>query len=131
TNGGSGGTDTGGSSASGSGGTNSGGTSSGGSDSGGTDSGGSTSTSTNGTAGAPGCSDNEECIEEKFGEPAICREGECVELLTSECPAVLGEGSGLANLKQPMPLIFGAYSSMDPVVPKESAPATNYEFAIN
>jgi len=91
-------------------------------------------TSTTGAAGgggAPGCQDNDECIEEKYG-PAICRDGECIALATDECPVVLGTGEDFKNLKSPKePFIFGAYSILGTTVAENTAPIANYDFAIN
>src|SRR6187399_1780847 len=63
-----------------------------------------TSTSTTGTAGAgglPGCQTNDECIEENYDNPAICRDGECIPLNTDTCPIVLGAGSNNENVRSP------------------------------
>lgn len=120
------------------GGTGSGGTSStdvGGSNNGGTSSTTNTSNnSTTGTAGAggmPECSDNEDCIDQNKGNPAICRDSTCIPLADETvCPVVLGAGDDLEFLKNYDPIIIGAYSYINPLVPEESAPTANYRLAI-
>lgn len=91
-------------------------------------------TSTTGTAGSggePECTENDDCIAE-LGNPAICRNEECVDLFSDECPLVLGAGDNYEYLKSPnAPLIFGAYSFMGEVVPEDTYIAANYEFALD
>jgi hypothetical protein len=83
-----------------------------------------------GGAGAPGCIENDECID-KLGNPAICRDEACIDLYTDECPIVLGTGNNHANLKSPrIPLIFGAYAGMGATIPENTAITANYAFAI-
>ncbi len=54
----------------------------------------------------PSCESNAECIDEHFGQPFVCRGGECIKLTTEECPLVVGAG----NLRAQAPIIFGAYA---------------------
>lgn len=87
-----------------------------------------------GGAGPVGeCETNTECIEKNFNQPFLCREGECVSLKAgNDCPVVLGTGDGNAYLRsQPEPIIFGAYSYVDPAAPSFSRPTLNYELAID
>jgi len=44
---------------------------------------------------------------------------------------VLGAGQDLENLRKPSPIIFGAYSYVDPTAPRLSVPTLNYELAID
>ncbi len=90
-----------------------------------------TSNSSGGSAGAPGCSDNAECIDELNGNPAICRDGECIDLLNDECPLVVGAGDNLKYLKKPAPILIGAYSYVNPQIPGQSVPTFNYELALD
>ena len=62
-----------------------------------------------GEAGQPGvaeCATNAECIDRNFGQPFVCAAGKCLDLLTKECPLVVGA----QNLRVPEPVIFGAYA---------------------
>lgn len=62
-----------------------------------------------GAAGAPTaaeCSTNAECIDENFGQPFVCQAGQCVSLLTKQCPLVVGA----QNLRAAEPIVFGAYA---------------------
>jgi len=62
-----------------------------------------------GAAGTPGvaeCADNGDCIDANFGQPFVCQAGQCVSLLTDECPLVVGA----QNLRAAEPIIFGAYA---------------------
>lgn len=56
-----------------------------------------------------GCTSNAQCIAENFDRPFICRDGECIDLYSDECPVVLQP----ENLKVPEPIIIGAYSAID------------------
>ncbi len=88
-----------------------------------------------GAAGASSgseCEGNGECIDKNFGNPYICRQGECVSLtVPGECPIVLGAGENSTYLRKPDPLLFGAYSLVDPSAPRLSVPTLNYELAID
>src|SRR5690606_13123552 len=65
----------------------------------------SSTTGTAGAGGAPECLKNDDCIAE-LGNPAICRDEECIDLYSEECPIVLGTGNGNEYLKSPkVPLI--------------------------
>ena len=62
-----------------------------------------------GAAGAPPsaeCTTNAECIDANFGQPFVCQAGQCVGLLTKECPLVVGA----QNLRAAEPIVFGAYA---------------------
>jgi hypothetical protein len=59
-----------------------------------------------GAASTAECASNGECIDSHFGQPFICQEGNCVSLVTAECPLVIGE----QNLRALEPIIFGAYA---------------------
>ncbi len=87
-----------------------------------------------GQGGAPltaECETNSDCIDDNFGSPFICRDGECIALtIPGECPIVLGAGQDSENLRKPEPFIFGAYSYVDPTAPRLSVPTLNYELAI-
>jgi hypothetical protein len=90
---------------------------------------------TGGMGGGDGvCTSNSECIDapENFGEPAVCREGSCFPLkIGTECPWVLGVGSDLDNLRQPDPIIIGAYAPIDLGAATKSPYVANYELAID
>lgn len=60
-------------------------------------------------AGPTGCTSNAQCIADNLDRPYICRDGECIELTSNECPFVLQP----ENLKVPEPIIIGAYSAID------------------
>lgn len=106
-------------------------TSTGGSDGSGGSSGSGANTS-GGASGAPGCTTHMECVEREFGSPYLCRNGSCQSLtLAGECPVVLGLGVDNENLRKPDPIVFGAYSHVDPVAPRLSVPTLNYELAID
>lgn len=80
----------------------------------------------------PECTSNGECIDKNNGSPFLCRDEKCVALtIAGECPIVLGAGQNSENLRKPEPIIFGAYSMVDPTVPRLSAPTLNYELAID
>lgn len=62
-----------------------------------------------GAAGVPStaeCATNADCIDKNFGQPFVCQAGECVSLLTKECPLVVGA----QNLRAAEPIVFGAYA---------------------
>ncbi len=84
-------------------------------------------------AGSKGeCETNGECIDRNFGSPYICRDEKCVPLtIPEQCPIVLGAGQDNENLRKPSPIIFGAYSFVDPTAPRLSVPTLNYELAID
>src|SRR5690606_10131001 len=85
-----------------------------------------------GGSGEPECETNGECIDQNFGSPYICRDERCIPLtVPGECPVVLGAGQDLENLRKPSPIIFGAYSYVDPTAPRLSVPTLNYELAID
>lgn len=90
--------------------------------------------STTGSAGAggvPECVLNDDCIDE-LDNPSICRDGECIDLHSTECPVVLGAGTDNENLRSPRePLIFGAYSGIGEFVAKNHVITANFEFAID
>lgn len=78
------------------------------------------------------CSSNGECIDAHFGSPYLCREGSCLALTTpEECPIVIGAGQNNENLRAAEPIVFGAYSVVDPGAPRLSVPTLNYELAID
>jgi hypothetical protein len=77
-------------------------------------------------AGPVGCTSNAECIEENFDRPFICRNGECIDLYSDECPVVLQA----ENLKVPEPIIIGAYSSIDPLNKTGSPITLAYDLAL-
>jgi hypothetical protein len=82
-----------------------------------------------GTGGeAPECTSNGDCIDARF-EPSICKDGSCVNLISTECPLVLGGGDeDLENLRKPAPIIVGAYSNFEPLQVTAKS-AYNYELA--
>lgn len=100
------------------------------------DSGGNGGTSTAGTAGTPpadagaggvgetGCKSNQECLEGTF-ELKVCIEGECVGLITDECPLVIGE----ENLAAEAPIIFGAYTLANAA--ERSVASRNIDLAVS
>jgi len=58
--------------------------------------------------------------------------GACVNLTSGvDCPLVLGAGTNYKNLKSGDPIVIGAYSYVDPISPRQSAPTLNYELAID
>lgn len=64
---------------------------------------------TPGAAGMPAvseCTTNGDCIDANFGQPFVCQTGNCVSLLTKECPLVVGG----QNLRAAEPIVFGAYA---------------------
>ncbi len=52
------------------------------------------------------CTTNGQCIDRNFGQPYVCKDGQCVGLATDECPLVIGA----QNLRAPAPILFGAYA---------------------
>lgn len=81
---------------------------------------------------APECATNGDCIDANYGNPYLCRAGECIALTDPEhCPIVLGAGQDSENLRQPEPIVWGAYSKVDPTAPRLSVPTLNYELAID
>lgn len=94
-----------------------------------------TSSSTTGSAGAggqPECTENDECIEKNFSNPAICRNEKCIPLDTDQCPVVLGAGDGNENVKSPKePFIFGAIANFGNPVLEGTAAIANMDFAID
>jgi hypothetical protein len=109
----------------GDGGTEQGGSSGSGGDGGTSDVGGSA-----GQGGGPmlECTTNAECIEDHAGAPWLCRNNSCIELTSDECPFVIGE-ENLATSNNP--IIFGAYTFIDPGAPRNSPVTSNFELAIN
>jgi hypothetical protein len=101
------------------------------------DPGGNGGSSTAGTAGAPptdagaggavetGCKSNKECLETSGYEPHVCIDGECVGLITDDCPVVIGE----ENLEAEEPIIFGAYTLGDAV--NRSVAMRNIDLAVS
>lgn len=79
-----------------------------------------------GTAGGPGCRTNAECIDDNFGRPYICRAGECIDLVTDECPLVIGE----ENLRAAAPIVFGAYA-LAPDAVSRSIASRNIELVVS
>lgn len=59
-----------------------------------------------GTPSAAECTTNADCIDANFGQPFVCQAGECISLLTKECPLVVGG----QNLRAAEPIVFGAYA---------------------
>jgi hypothetical protein len=57
-----------------------------------------------------GCNDNAQCIDEQGAgtDPYICRDRECIPLLTTECPTILPQidEAWRENLRSPNPLIL-------------------------
>lgn len=77
-------------------------------------------------AGPTGCTSHAQCIADNYDRPFICRDGECIDLYSKECPVVLQA----ENLKVPEPIIIGAYSSIDPLN-KTGGPITlSYDLAL-
>jgi hypothetical protein len=81
-------------------------------------------TAGHGGAAETGCKSNAECLDANF-LPHICLAGECVGLITDECPVVIGE----QNLRAPAPIIFGAYTLGDAV--DWSAAMRNIELVVD
>ena len=94
-----------------------------------------TGTSTTGSAGAggqPECTENDECFQMNFGNPAICRDEKCIPLDNDACPVVLGAGDNNDNLKDPKePFIFGAVANFGEVILDATPAIANFEFAID
>ncbi len=78
-------------------------------------------------AGPVGCTSNAQCIEENLDQPHICRDGECIALMSDECPVVLQA----ENLKVPEPIIIGAYSSIDPLNKLASQVTLSFDLALS
>ena len=85
-----------------------------------------------GSAGVGGgapveCTTNAQCMDAHAGAWA-CRSGSCVELVSDECPFVIGE----QNLRtSENPIIFGAYTLIGTNAPRDTPMTANYELAIN
>lgn len=82
-----------------------------------------------GAAGTPGmdeCTTNGECMDAHFGQPFVCQAGECVSLLTKECPLVVGA----QNLRAAEPIVFGAYA-LAPDAVSRSTITRNLELVID
>lgn len=77
-------------------------------------------------AGPVGCTSHAQCIAEHFDRPFICRDGECIDLYSDECPVVLQA----KNLEVPEPIIIGAYSSIDPLNKTGSPITLSYDLAL-
>lgn len=78
-------------------------------------------------AGPVGCTSHAQCIEENLDRPHICRDGECIDLYSEECPVVLQP----ENLKVPEPIIIGAYSSIDELNKLGSPITLSYDLALS
>lgn len=76
--------------------------------------------------GPVGCTSNAQCIADHLDRPFICRDGECIDLYSDECPVVLQA----ENLKVPEPIIIGAYSSIDPLNKTGSQITLAYDLAL-
>jgi hypothetical protein len=72
------------------------------------------------------CADNGECIDDHFGEPYLCRQGQCISLTTKECPLVVG----VENLRAPEPIVFGAYT-LAPDAVSRSVVMRNIELVVS
>jgi hypothetical protein len=82
-----------------------------------------------GAAGAQGvaeCTNNGDCIDANFGQPFVCQTGQCVSLLTKECPLVVGA----QNLRAAEPIVFGAYA-LAPDGVSRSVVTRNLDLAIS
>lgn len=90
---------------------------------------------TGGEAGAASsdgpCKSNADCLDrdENFG-PVACVEGECVGLLTEQCPVVLPQSDDLwlENLRLGDSIVFGAYAFVPPEV--VGIQTRNYDLAL-
>lgn len=95
-----------------------------------------TNTGTGGDGGGggdpEGCTSNAQCIDaDPYGRATACIDGECIKLIGPGCPWVIGLGEGMKNLRQPAPIIIGAYAPMDDIAPSVSTYVMNYELAID
>lgn len=93
-------------------------------------------TEDSGTGGIGGdagdCTSNAQCIDDDpYGQATACIDGECTKLIGSGCPWILGLGEDMKNLRQPEPIILGAFAPIDPVAPGVSPYVLNYELAID
>jgi hypothetical protein len=82
-----------------------------------------------GAAGTPSvdeCTTNGDCIDANFGQPFVCQAGECISLLTKECPLVVGA----KNLRAVEPIVFGAYA-LAPDGVSRSTITRNLELVVN
>lgn len=84
-----------------------------------------------GEGGTAACTTHRECVDEHSRRPFLCKSGKCQSLTHDECPVVLGLGKDMENLAKPDPIVFGAYSYVDPTAPRVSVPTLNYELAID
>jgi hypothetical protein len=83
--------------------------------------------------GAMPCTSNGECLDQSSETvPSACVAGQCVELLSAECPVLLPQTDRLwvENLRQsdPDPVIFGAFASSPPEL--VGPDALNYELML-
>ncbi|MBN1610438.1 MAG: hypothetical protein JW940_27665 [Polyangiaceae bacterium] len=88
-----------------------------------------------GAAGtSPECNTNAECIEQRQDQYFVCRNHQCVAVLTNECPELIPEStaqyeSALEALKE-NPILLGAFSTMNATTPHESFSVLNWELAL-
>lgn len=73
------------------------------------------------------CATNVECIEKYAAAEFICRSGQCVELVTDECPLVVGAD----NLRSDAVIVFGAYASTPDGGTSRSTAVRNMELVIS
>lgn len=72
------------------------------------------------------CQRNGDCIDAHFGQPYLCRAGECVALTNDDCPLVVGA----QNLRAPEPIVFGAYA-LAPDAVSRSVVTRNLDLAVS
>jgi hypothetical protein len=88
-------------------------------------------------AGAGGsrseCNTNAECVEQHQDQYFVCRNHQCVAVVSYECPELIPEstaqGSALDALKK-NPILIGAFSVMNSTTPHESISVLNWELAL-
>lgn len=80
------------------------------------------------------CDTNAECIEQHQDQFFICKNHECVALVTDECPELIPESTAqwtaLEALRKYNPIVLGAYSVMNSTTPHESTSVLNWELAL-
>lgn len=83
-----------------------------------------------GMGAVPECTTNAECIDAHVGEPWLCRDGTCLQLVTDDCPLLLPYADSLDLLRgSESPVLLGGITRLDPSTDYDATSVVNWDLA--
>jgi hypothetical protein len=83
-----------------------------------------------GADGGPDCTTNAQCIDANLGQPFVCKDGSCVNVVTEDCPILLPHVDGIEVLRAATPILLGGMANLSVIDAYEAVSVVNWDLAI-